>query len=54
MEVFGVEAELDGGFGGVYDIRLDDKLIFSKHGSGNRFPLKGEIIGLIKAEVSAE
>jgi len=44
-----VDAEVDllAGSGGVYDIRLDGKLIFSK-GRMGRFPEPAEIISLIK------
>lgn len=36
--------------GGVYEIRLDDKLIFSKKVE-NRYPESDEIIALIKKEI---
>jgi selenoprotein W-related protein len=39
---FGVEAELIRGTNGVFDIVVDDRLIFSKHQSG-RFPNDGEV-----------
>jgi selT/selW/selH-like putative selenoprotein len=32
--------------GGVFEIRVDDKLIFSKKASG-RFPTEAEIIGTV-------
>lgn len=45
---FGVEAELLRGKSGVFDVRLDGKLIFSKHDAG-RFPEEGEVEELIRA-----
>ncbi len=44
--------ELVGGYGGVYDIKLGDKMIFSKDQSGGRFPKKGEIVELLKQDQS--
>lgn len=40
------ECELIGGGGGVFDVVVDGRLIFSKHQTG-RFPEPGEIAGLI-------
>lgn len=40
------KCELIGGGGGVFDVVVDDRLIFSKHQIG-RFPEPGEIAGLI-------
>jgi predicted Rdx family selenoprotein len=42
-----VEAELIRGGGGVYDVVVDGKKIFSKDQVG-RFPDPGEIVGAIK------
>ena len=39
---FGVEAELIRGKGGVFDVQVDGKLVFSKHEMG-RFPEPGEV-----------
>ena len=39
---FGAEAELIRGAGGVFDVRVEGKLIFSKHELG-RFPEPGEV-----------
>jgi selT/selW/selH-like putative selenoprotein len=41
-ERFGVGAELISGKDGVFDVRVDGKLIFSKHELG-RFPEPGEV-----------
>lgn len=38
----GIAAELIGGAGGVFDVRADDRLLFSKH-RRQRFPEEGEI-----------
>jgi selT/selW/selH-like putative selenoprotein len=41
--------ELIKGSGGVFDVKCDDILIFSRHNiEGQRFPNKGEISKLIK------
>lgn len=40
------KCELIGGGGGVFDVVVDGRLIFSKHEIG-RFPEPGEIAGLI-------
>ena len=37
------DVELVRGSGGVFDVHLDDKLVFSKHAEG-RFPEKGEVL----------
>jgi len=39
----GVEAELIKGSGGIFDVVVDGKLIFSKHKTG-RFPESEEIL----------
>jgi selT/selW/selH-like putative selenoprotein len=39
---FGVEAELIRGKDGVFDVRVDGALVFSKHALG-RFPEPGEV-----------
>jgi selenoprotein W-related protein len=41
-ERFGVKAELIRGKGGVFDVEVDGKLVFSKHDLG-RFPEPGEV-----------
>ena len=40
--------ELIRGGGGIFDVTVDGKLIFSKHRVG-RFPEAGEVEGLIRA-----
>ncbi len=42
-----VEVECVPGSGGIFDIIVDDKVIFNKKEMG-RFPQKGEIIGLLE------
>jgi selT/selW/selH-like putative selenoprotein len=41
-ERFGIEAELIRGANGVFDVRVDGKMVFSKHQLG-RFPEAGEV-----------
>ncbi len=48
----GVEVELIEGDGGVFDVRYDDELIFSKKKTKeNRFPEDGEISRLVKGRL---
>jgi selenoprotein W-related protein len=42
-----VDAELIGGSGGVFEISVDGRKVFSKKALG-RFPVDGEIVGLIR------
>jgi len=42
-EKIGVDAELIRGGGGIFDVKVDGKLIFSKHRAG-RFPDDQEIL----------
>ena len=44
---FGADVELVASDGGVYEITVDGKLVFSKK-QLNRFPNDGEIVSLIK------
>ncbi len=48
---FDIEATLIKGGGGVFDVALDDEIIYSKHDTG-RFPTNEEIVGLIKERKS--
>ena len=48
---FSIEAPHVGGSGGVFDVTVDDELIFSKDDQ-NRFPTNEEIVGLIKDKKS--
>jgi len=43
----GAESTLIAGGGGVFDVSVDGKLIFSKKSVG-RFPEPGEIVGLLQ------
>ena len=49
---FGVESELIGGSKGIFDVKLDGELIFSKHAQDNRFPNEGEVVELIQSRVA--
>ncbi len=42
-----MDAEIIRGKGGVYDVVVDGKLVFSKHATG-RFPEDGEVLKLLK------
>jgi selenoprotein W-related protein len=44
---FGVDADLVPGSGGVFDVEVDGKLVYSKHQTG-RFPEPGEVTKLMK------
>jgi len=44
--------KLISGSGGIFDVKCDGKLIYSKHNiKGQRFPDEGEITGLIRQEM---
>ncbi len=43
----GVKAELVGGSGGIFDVEVDGKMVFSKHKVG-RFPESFEVLSQIK------
>ena len=43
----GIETELAASHGGVFEVSVDGKLVFSKKALG-RFPDEGEILGLIR------
>ncbi len=47
-----VDAELIGGAGGIFDVKVNGKLIFSKHEQG-RFPENDEILGLMKKKAKS-
>jgi len=49
-EEFGAETTLEKGRGGVFDVRLEGDLVFSKHAL-DRFPEPGEIQDLIREQV---
>ncbi|NIP13545.1 MAG: hypothetical protein GWM88_01910 [Pseudomonadales bacterium] len=46
-EDFGVEAELVGGRGGVFDVVVDGRTVYSKHDTGH-FPDEAELIATLK------
>ena len=45
----GAEVSLTPSGGGVFEVRLDDGLVFSKRALG-RHPQPGEVVGLIRAK----
>ena len=50
-DTFGVEAKLIEGSGGVFDVTVDNEVIFSKKNEG-RFSTDEEIINLIKKKTT--
>ena len=44
----GLEVELVRGGGGVFDVSIDGKVLFSKHKQG-RFPEPGEVLSMLRA-----
>jgi len=44
---FNVDAELVAGHGGVFEVSVDGRRLFSKRSTG-RFPEDGEVTGLIR------
>jgi selT/selW/selH-like putative selenoprotein len=47
---FKVQPELIGGSGGVFDVKVDGALLFSKHQAG-RFPENDEVLNQLAAQV---
>ena len=47
-KAFGAEAKLVPGGNGIFDVIVDDELVFSKFKAG-RFPDPGEVTGKLKA-----
>ncbi len=47
MESFGANVELDRGSGGVFDVFVDGRLVYSKADTG-RFPDKGEVTEILR------
>jgi selenoprotein W-related protein len=45
---FGLEAELLASHGGVFEVSVDGKVVFSKRSLG-RFPNDGEVLELIRS-----
>lgn len=45
-----ISVQLIAGHGGVFEVKLDDKLIYTKSDTG-RFPDTGEITGIIKNSI---
>jgi selenoprotein W-related protein len=43
----GVKPTLTSGSGGIFDVRVDGKVVYSKHTTG-RFPEPGEVVRLIR------
>jgi len=49
-ETLGVDAELIKGGGGIYDIKVDDAMVYSRHANDNQFPESDDsVVDLIKA-----
>jgi len=46
-EGLGVEAQMIEGSGGIFDVTVDGKLVYSKYETG-RFPVPGEVLRLVK------
>jgi selT/selW/selH-like putative selenoprotein len=44
-----VKPKLVRGSGGIFDVTLDGKVIYSKHKTG-RFPSPGEVLAMLKAK----
>ena len=44
---FGAESDLIAGKNGIFDVKVDGKLVYSKHETG-RFPNKGEVTALLE------
>jgi selenoprotein W-related protein len=49
---FGIDAQFIKGKGGVFDVKLDGKLLYSKHETG-RFPETGEVETALRNHLAA-
>lgn len=47
-EELGVDAELIAGTGGVFDVIVDEEVIYSRKKSGGKFPEDGQIVTALK------
>lgn len=47
MNIFGVDSELIGSGGGVFEVKINDQLIFSKKNSG-KFVENDEVVNFIQ------
>ena len=52
MQALGVQATLVAGSGGIFDVVVDGKLVYSKAETG-RFPDPGEIVDKLKKQGGA-
>ena len=50
-ERFGIDAEMIEGAGGIFDVKADGEVVFSKHDEG-RFPEHDEVLEALAARVS--
>ena len=48
-EAFATEAELKPGGGGIFDVEVDGRLVYSKFQEQDRFPTAGEVVARIRA-----
>jgi len=46
-QTLGVEPELIAGSGGIFDVKADGRLVFSKHEAG-RFPEEAEVLAALR------
>jgi len=48
---FNIEASLIEGAGGVFDVKLEDDLVYCKHETGN-FPDEGDLIESLRGRIA--
>ena len=48
------ELRIIGGGGGIFDVTVDDTMIFSKHACADRFPETGELAGSLARLVAPD
>jgi selenoprotein W-related protein len=48
---FGIDSDLVEGTRGIFDVYVDDRLVFSKH-QEQRFPDPGEVVKLVRQPAS--
>ncbi len=42
------ECEVIRGGGGIYDIKLGDEMVYSRHANGNQFPEEGVVVAKLR------
>lgn len=47
-EKFGIQAGLIEGHDGIYEVTVNNEVVFTNQGKGSQFPMDGEILGAVR------